>query len=98
MTDDLPIGHPDNPEFQAVRDAIRETLPLFAPPGASPSAPWGAGLVNIDPMPDGSHRVWILHPVASRWTTNRNSVETLTDVEMIRATGIALLAYAEAHS
>lgn len=87
------------PEYEAIRAEAAKLAPLFHA-GTSPLGRWGAGLVDVEPGEDGKHEVSIIYPVVSRWekppAPRGNSLRTLADLVEIRATGIALLAYAEA--
>lgn len=89
----------DGPAYGPIRSAARALLPLFQPSGYTWGASWGAGLIETlrpsesDPS---QHEARILHPVCTSWQQDRNALLRTTDLGMIRATGIALLCYAEA--
>lgn len=91
-----PVG--EGPEYDAIRAEARKLLPLFSGPGISLTrGDWGAGIIETLRPVDGGHQASIIYPVVSRWEKWRNSLRRPVTVEEIRATGIALLAYAEAH-
>jgi hypothetical protein len=84
------------PEYDAIRAAARDLIPLFSPSGAT-GGHWGAALIDtVEPVEHG-HRAAIVYPVASRWEKHGNAIERTVDVGMIRATGLALLVYAETY-
>jgi hypothetical protein len=87
----------EGPTYEAIRAEARKLVPLFQPPGPSfGRGRWGAGLADVEPV-DGGHRVSIVYPVCSRFEKDRNSIMAIEDLFFLRATGIALLAYCEAH-
>jgi hypothetical protein len=98
QSDDYRVG--DGPIYEAIRAEAAKLVPLFSPGGSSPMSRWGAGLVDVEPAEDGKHRATLIYPIVSRWQKvpppRGNSIETIASLEEIRATGIALLAYAEA--
>lgn len=89
-----PVG--EGPKYEAIREEARKLLPLFMVPGVKTQDHWGAGLIETLEPVEGGHRAAIIHPVCSQWTAQRNSLARVVDLTTIRATGIALLAYAEA--
>lgn len=92
---DNPVG--DGPEYEHIRVAARNLLPLFVPMGLSGKGNWGCGLIEMLRPVDGGHEAAIVYPVVSSWEKDSNAIRRVVDLGMIRATGIALLAYAEAH-
>ena len=94
-----PVYHPvgEGPEYEAIRAEARKLLPLFEA-GAPSTAEWGAGLIELLKPVEGGHQAAIIYPVVSAWKQERNAITRTVDLGMIRATGIALLAYAEAHN
>lgn len=96
------MGEVDNrvgvgPTYDAIRDAARELVPLFSPPGRELSSHWGAGIVTVEPAGDERHDVAITHPVCSQFVKRRNSLVATVDLVELRATAITLLAYCEQH-
>lgn len=86
----------EGPEYEEVRAAVRKLLPLFGYHGGPAMGSWGCGMIDmLEPAEEG-HQAYIVFPVASRWERQRNAITRNFDVGMIRATGLALLAYAEA--
>lgn len=84
----------EGPEYDEIREAARKLLPLFVDDKRQWSGRWGAGLVDVQPL-EGGHEVSILHPILGRWKQVNNSLRTNADLGLLRATGIALLAYCE---
>jgi hypothetical protein len=97
-------GSPDEqqvgsgPAYGPILSAAKALLPLFAPSGYTLSASWGACLIETlrpsESVP-GEHEARIIHPVCTRWQQDRNSLLRRCTLDDLRATGIALLAYAE---
>lgn len=81
-------------EYDTVRAAVRDLLPLFNP-GGKPGGNWGCGLIEILEAAEDGHRAAIVFPIVSAWKQESNAITRIVDLGMIRATGIALLAYAE---
>lgn len=90
---DYPVG--EGPAYDAIRAEARKLVPLFNPWGNGAQSSWGCGLLTTVRQEAEGHRVSILYPVCSKWEKDRNSIATTTDIAMLRATAISLLAYCE---